>query len=72
VYFRQNKVKPKLSLSTQDGALLCGADPISLVLGGVNGVNQELVASVLSYDTPPTSTLFLQAAAKYGIGKYKK
>lgn len=66
IYFpRSYGEKPRLSLSTVDGALLSGMDPISLVLGD----GMVLEARVLGYDNPPLTTRLQLASESLGIGK---
>jgi len=63
---RSYGVKPILTLSTKDGALLSPTDSISLVLGTGD---LELLANVISYDLPPLTERYKCSCRDMGVGK---
>ena len=65
-YYTQEGVRPELSLTTLDGALLCPTDPVVHVLGE----NEEVVGVVEQWHLPPLGERY-EMACRTG-GKRKK
>ncbi|XP_047113180.1 tonsoku-like protein isoform X1 [Schistocerca piceifrons] len=57
-YYSLEGLRPTLTLQTSDGALLAEDDPISLITG-----SNELIASVVSWNLPPLTERYVEAAA---------
>ncbi|KAK3589305.1 hypothetical protein CHS0354_026959 [Potamilus streckersoni] len=59
-------IRPTLTLSTKDGAILSPDDPITLVLTG----NDEIDAAVENWDLPPLAERYTQACKALGLVAY--
>lgn len=64
-YYTQEGVRPELSLTTLDGALLCPTDPVVHVLGE----NEEVVGVVQQWHLPPLGERYEMACKSRGTRK---
>ena len=64
-YYSQRRVRPQLSLTTVDGALLCPSDTAAHVLQN----NEEVVGRVEHWHHPPLSERYQTACRTAGVGE---
>ena len=64
-YYSQHRVRPQLSLTTVDGALLCPSDTAAHVLQS----NEEVVGRVEHWHLPPLSERYQTACRTPGVGE---
>ena len=64
-YYTQHGVRPQLTLTTRDGALLCPSDPIVHVVQS----NEEVVGVVEAWHLPPLAERYQTACRSSGGGR---
>lgn len=64
-YYSHHSVRPQLSLTTSDGALLCTTDPIAHVLQH----NEEVVGVAEHWHLPPLGERYQAACRNAGVGE---
>lgn len=67
-HYTQQGVRPRLSLTTADGAILCPSDPIVHVLSP----NEEIVGVVEGWEEPTLEESYQTACKNAGVGEHEK